>query len=176
MTTEKVLRITIRATLVAIGVVILLCLAVWAARAIWRVEVSASCSTDSEGRLVINVRKTFRVPGMMVFLRLSDRPYESLWGVDLGSRRSCSITYGQVPDGARQLRPEPGNPIEAIPPGSVFRVEVYYTYHATRRGADYFTYRMTEDGQVVPAPDQAWWPEARAWPIDDDPEPSPPSQ
>ena len=168
-----------RLALVAALLLVLYIVTFIVAMIVFPAKVEASCSTDSDGRLVINVQRSYFASVQTLYVRLKGQD-DSLWGVDLSLQKTFSVTYGQVPRGARQIWPKGCRPPQDIPPSSVFRITVGYRgpLHLTifSSPVKQFTYRMSEDGVPTPAPDQAWWPEARAWPTDDDPEPSPPSQ
>jgi len=115
-------------------------------------KVSVTCTTDSDGRLIIDVRKNFRISGLGFVVRLEGQD-DPLWAVDLSKKKAWSIRYGQRPMGVQQDYPRmPGQPKE-IPPGAVFHIDVDYTFDLPMLpsgGRQTHAFRMSEDGVVEP--------------------------
>lgn len=147
-----------RLVLIAFLLLVLYVVSIPVGAIVFPAKVDVSCSTDSDGRLVINVQRSYfaSVRSLYVYLK---GPDDSSWGIDLSLQKTFSVTYGQVPRGARQVWPKERVPPQSIPPGSVFRVSVSYVdpLHLTIFGPSFqqFTFRMSDRGVPIPAPDEA---------------------
>jgi len=115
-------------------------------------KVSVTCTTDSDGRLDIHVRRNFRISGLGFVVRLEGQE-DPLWAVDLSKKKAWSIPYGQRPMGVRQTYPPMPEQPKEIPPGAVFHIDVDYTFDhwmMPSGGRQSHTFRMSEAG--VPEP------------------------
>ncbi len=119
-------------------------------------RIKVTCSTDAEGRLVINVRRGRRIRSLVIWVK-AEGTEEQLWSVKLSKRKAWSITYGQEGPGVQQIRPSLGTPIDDIQLGSVFVVYAKFTASSLFMpavGTRPFRFRMSEDGVPIRLPDE----------------------